>query len=191
MGPRRHLERPADGAGQRPGAPKPRGGPVLAQGGGTRVPSPLKLAVATLFRVVGVLAALYVLVSVLAWKYRDRLAFPGPRNQLPSPRDFNIQGGDTVTVKTSDGVALKGWYLPPNPLPAKGTRAPALIWFYGNMETIRSMGAIIRDFRPAGTGLLVLDYRGYGESGGEPTEAGVYIDAEAAWTFITTRPEID
>ena len=39
--------------------------------------------------------------------------------------------------------------------------------------------------------MLVLDYRGYGESSGKPTEQGLYLDAEAAWAFITRRDEID
>lgn len=151
----------------------------------------LTLSIASVFRILGALAAVYVVLSVLAWKYQERLAFPGPRNQLPPPQDFGIRDGEVIAVTTSDGLTLKGWYLPPNPAPAKGQRAPGLIWFYGNMETIRAMGAIIRDFRSPGTGLVVLDYRGYGESDGSETEAGVYRDAEAAWAYLSTRPEID
>lgn len=142
-------------------------------------------------RVLGVLLAVYVLLSVLAWKYQDRLAFPGPKALLPSPADFGIRDGQLITVTTADSVVLKGWYLPPNPPPPRGQRAPGLLWFYGNMETIRAMGAIIRDFQPPGTGLVVMDYRGYGESGGSPSEAGVYRDAEAAWDHLVSHQEID
>ena len=150
-----------------------------------------RLTLASVLRVLGALAAIYLVIAVLAWKYQERLAFPGPRAQLPSPGDFGVRDGQLITVVTSDGVALKGWYLPPNPAPPPGHRAPGLIWFYGNMENIRAVGAIIRDFRPPGTGVVALDYRGYGESAGAPTEAGVYRDAEAAWSWLATRPEID
>lgn len=160
----------------------------MAESGGTRV---RRLSLAGLLRVVGALAAVYVLLSVLAWKYQDRLAFPAPKARLPDPRDFGIKDGQIVTVVTSDGVALKGWFLPPHPVPPAGRRAPGLVWFYGNMETVGAMGAIIRDFRPPGTGVLALDYRGYGESAGTPTEPGVYRDADAAWSWLAARPEID
>lgn len=149
------------------------------------------MTLATLLRVIGALAAVYVLLGVLAWKYQDRLAFPGSRAQLPDPQDFGLKDGQIITVITSDGVALKGWYLPPHPAPPAGRGASGLVWFYGNMETVRAMGAIIRDFRPPGTGVLALDYRGYGESAGTPTESGVYRDADAAWSWLAARPEID
>jgi fermentation-respiration switch protein FrsA (DUF1100 family) len=150
-----------------------------------------RVTLASVLRIVGALAAVYVLLAVLAWKYQDRLAFPGPRAQLPDPQDFGLRDGQVITVVTSDSVALKGWYLPPNPPPPAGQRSPGLIWFYGNMENIRAMGAVIRDFRPPGRGVVALDYRGYGESAGTPTEAGVYRDAEAAWSWLAARPEID
>jgi pimeloyl-ACP methyl ester carboxylesterase len=59
------------------------------------------------------------------------------------------------------------------------------------METIGGIAPVLREFRPPGTGMLVLDYRGYGQSGGRPSERGVYRDALAAWDFLSLRPEID
>ena len=96
-----------------------------------------------------------------------------------------------VTITTSDSVKLRGWYLPPNPAPDGNEKAPAVIWFYGNMETVEGIAPILLRFRPPGMGLLALDYRGYGTSAGKPTEEGVYLDAEAAWEYVTSLPEID
>jgi uncharacterized protein len=36
-----------------------------------------------------------------------------------------------------------------------------------------------------GLNLLAFDYRGYGESGGVPSEAGLYRDADAAYRYLT------
>jgi len=33
--------------------------------------------------------------------------------------------------------------------------------------------------------VLIIDYRGYGQSGGKTTEKGIYSDAEAAWHYLT------
>jgi pimeloyl-ACP methyl ester carboxylesterase len=149
----------------------------------------------TILKVVGALAAIAVLIylvtAILAWRYQDRMAFPAPRSPLPNPESLGIHDGRRIALITSDGVALQGWYLPPNPLPAAGSKAPGLIWFYGNMETIEGIAPILLRFRPAGTGLLVLDYRGYGSSAGEPSEEGVYRDAEAAWDYMVAQSEID
>jgi fermentation-respiration switch protein FrsA (DUF1100 family) len=141
-------------------------------------------------KILAAVVVVYAAVAFLAWRFQDRLAFPGPRGALPSPSDFGIADGEVVTVTTRDSVVLRGWYLPPVPKPA-AAGAPGLLWFYGNMETVGALGPVLREFRPPGIGMLVLDYRGYGQSGGRPTERGVYRDAEAAWSYLSRRQEID
>jgi dipeptidyl aminopeptidase/acylaminoacyl peptidase len=123
------------------------------------------------------------------WLFQDRLAFPGPNSPATSPADAGIPEGETVTLLADDGVVLRGWYLPPNP--ASTPLYPGVIWFYGNMETVHDLAATIRWLRPPGMGLLIMDYHGYGQSEGKATEQGLYRDAEAAWTFMVERPEID
>ena len=80
-------------------------------------------------------------------------------------------------------------YLPPRPAPSQP--APGLVWFPGNAETVASLAPVVRELRPPGVGVLILDYRGYGESSGTPSEAGLYRDAEAAWGYLASRPDID
>lgn len=141
-------------------------------------------------RILAIVIVLYAAAVFLAWRFQDRLAFPGPSGPLPPPAAVGLPEGEIVTAYTSDSVALRGWYLPPES-PTEGGKAPGLIWFHGNMETVGGIGSIIRDFRPAGVGVLALDYRGYGQSDGRPTERGVYRDAIAAWDFLANHPEID
>ncbi len=147
------------------------------------------------FRVVLVLVtgavAVYLLLAILAWRFQDRLAFPAVPASLPSPAALGIPQGYRIAVTAPDGVELRWWYLAPWPAPVEGELAPALIWFPGNMETIEGIAPALSRLRPPGIAVLVLDYRGYGESGGEPTEQDVYSDAEAAWSYLTARPEID
>jgi hypothetical protein len=137
----------------------------------------------------GVFATVYLLVLVLAWRYQDRMAMPSPRMRLPTPADAGLPDGRRVTLRTEDGVTLYGWFLPPAgdaPRPA-----PALLWFYGNMETVAALAPVLREWKPAEMGLLVVDYRGYGESEGAATEAGLYRDGEAAWDYLASLPEVD
>ncbi len=137
------------------------------------------------------LVTAYLILSILTWKLQDRLAFPAPRGALPLPATLGLLDGMIATVTTTDGVELRGWYLPPKPTPEDSTSAPAVIWFYGNMETVEGIAPSLIRFRPPGAGLLILDYRGYGTSSGTATEEGVYLDAEAAWEYLANRPEID
>lgn len=151
----------------------------------------LKKIARTMVRLVAATVLLYVVVLVLAWRFQERIAFPSPSDDMPAPSAFGLDDGRVVAVHTSDGITLAGWYLPPNPAPPPSHQAPGLIWFHGNLETVGSIASVLRDFRPTGVGLLALDYRGYGESGGEATEAGVYEDAEAAWQWLAGQPGID
>ena len=141
-------------------------------------------------RVIVVVLLGYAAALVLAWRFQERLAFPGPAGPLPEPLEYGMSDGRIVTVETADGVELRGWYLPPTE-PAGGDGAPGLIWFHGNMETVGSIASVLTDFRPPGIAVLALDYRGYGQSAGVPTEEGVYLDAEAAWSWLAQQPEID
>ena len=36
-----------------------------------------------------------------------------------------------------------------------------------------------------GLSVFLFDYRGYGRSEGRPSEAGLYLDARAAWRHLT------
>ena len=39
--------------------------------------------------------------------------------------------------------------------------------------------------------ILLFDYRGYGRSTGTPSEAGLYLDAQAVYDFIRQRPDLN
>src|SRR5439155_9389564 len=107
---------------------------------------------------------------------------------LPDARK-TIGYGERVELTMHDGTRLLVWYLPPLGRPTPPFAA--LLWFYGNGETIAAIWPIIRDFRPPHAALLVVDYPGYGASGGRATEAGMYEAADLAYNALVARPEID
>jgi hypothetical protein len=133
----------------------------------------------------------YGVLCVIVWRIQARLALPGGHTPLPPPSALGMSDGEIVTARTVDGVELHGWYLPPNPKPAGGAKAPGLIWFYGNGESVGAIAPILKALRPPGVGVLALDYRGYGTNAGTPSEAGLYRDAAAAWRWLVARSEID
>lgn len=92
---------------------------------------------------------------------------------------------NSVSLLTADSVRVAAWAIPP-PETVPATEAPWLLYFHGNGGNIGNPGyhdawAMLRKL---GVGILAVDYRGYGESGGKPSEAGLYLDAEAAYAHL-------
>src|SRR5438094_10108820 len=133
----------------------------------------------------------YVALVILAWRFQERLAFPAPRAPLPDPQGVGVANGEKVEVTMEDGTRLVGWYLASTILhqpPQPSQPAAGLLWFYGNGETVAAIWPIVREFQPPGTAVLVVDYPGYGGSGGRATEPALYAAAEAGYATLATRP---
>lgn len=84
-----------------------------------------------------------------------------------------------VNIATTDGEALHGWWV--SAPDAKGT----VLFFHGNAGNISHRINYLKMFERLGYNTLLFDYRGYGQSTGTPTESGTYLDAQAAWRYVT------
>jgi len=101
-----------------------------------------------------------------------------------TPGDAGIPYED-VYFKTEDGLELNGWYL------NNGKENPTLLYCHGNAGNISNRLTHIRLFRGIGLNIFIFDYRGYGHSGGEVSEAGMYEDACAAYIYLKSRGDLD
>ncbi|HXI64684.1 MAG TPA: alpha/beta hydrolase [Gemmatimonadales bacterium] len=137
----------------------------------------------------------YAVLALLAWKFQERLAFPAPRAPVPDPQRVGVTNGERVELVSGDGTKLVGWYLKPVDTSTNLHHPPpssrGLLWFYGNGENVAAIWPIVREFQPPGTAVLVVDYPGYGGSGGKATEAGLYAAADAAYAMLAARPDVD
>jgi fermentation-respiration switch protein FrsA (DUF1100 family) len=87
-----------------------------------------------------------------------------------------------LTAGARDGVAVHALDLPAPP----GART--LVHFHNNRETAADAADLARSLHARGLGVLLVEYRGYGLSGGaEPSEEGLYDDAEAALDRLAAR----
>ena len=89
---------------------------------------------------------------------------------------------EEVAFETSDGLTLKGWYVP-------SKNGAAVISFPGRKGTQKPARMLARH----GYGVLVFDRRGEGESDGEPDAFGWGgdRDVKAAVDFLQARPDIE
>ena len=106
----------------------------------------------------------------------DRLIFL-PDASVPDPP----RGVEERWIATPDKLRLHGWYVP-----AREARA-VLVWSHGNAGNIAGRVDVALELAARGLDVLAYDYRGYGRSEGRPSEAGVYLDAEAAYDSVRER----
>jgi fermentation-respiration switch protein FrsA (DUF1100 family) len=126
-----------------------------------------------------ILSGLYFLFAVLLYVFQSRLVFHPVKALVMNPGEAGMAYED-VELTASDGVGLHGWWVP-----APGSSRGAVVFCHGNAGNISHRIDSIRIFRNLGLDTLIFDYRGYGRSGGSPSEGGLYRDAEAAWGHVT------
>jgi uncharacterized protein len=128
---------------------------------------------------IGVAAVLALRIAVLFLE--PRLTFYPVRDYAATPSRLGLPFEDVV-LRSDDGVRIHGWFVP------GGGRAPlTLVFFHGNAENIGGCLDLAVLTRQSGYNLLLIDYRGYGESAGQPTEAGLYDDGRAAMAYLRSR----
>lgn len=114
-----------------------------------------------------------VLLAVL-WLVQRRLIYVPAREPLPAAAEV-LPGGRDVTLRTADGLELGGWYVPAD------ADAYTVLLAGGNGRNRLGRAPLARAFASAGFGVLLFDYRGYGDSPGSPSEPGLAMDVRAAY----------
>ncbi len=128
--------------------------------------------------VVAAIIGLYVVLPVVMGVV---VVFPYQKSVGAPPDGF-----ETVSLKTGDGVRLAGWYAPP----ANGA---AIILVHGagdSRESLRDYAAMLVRH---GYGVLALDLRGHGSSGGTTNRLGWQgtRDIGAAVAYLQARPDVE
>ncbi len=127
-----------------------------------------------------IVAGSYLLLLGFIYLTQSRLIYmPGmPGRQLDAtPKSIGLDYAD-VSLDTSDGVRIHGWFV-------AGDLTRTLLYFHGNAGNISHRLHSIRQFHELGLSVFIIDYHGYGQSEGSPSEDGLYRDAEAAWQYLT------
>jgi len=89
--------------------------------------------------------------------------------------DLRVPGARRVAVKVEPGIHTGGRVYPAAP------DAPLILFFHGNGEIAADYDDIALAYTRLGISLLVMDYRGYGTSDGEPAASHLLADAVAAF----------
>ena len=110
-----------------------------------------------------------------------------PEPGLPfTPQKAGLEYRD-IQLTAADGTRLHAWWLPAKAgVPIKGTvlhlhgNGGNLAWHLGGSYWLPEQGYQV----------LMLDYRGYGQSEGSPNLPEVYQDIAAAFSWLEQAPEV-
>lgn len=137
-------------------------------------------------------AALAVIVLASAWGLLPEIAsrvapvltyYPaGLSGAEADPAAHGLSGGEEVWIRRADGPDLHAWWIPSR---AEGPSLGTVLYFHGNAGHLAGRAEIARRWAARGLDVMLFDYRGYGRSGGTPSEDGLYRDGRAVYRHLT------
>ena len=119
----------------------------------------------------------YIFILIAAFLFQNQLLFHPTAKTYP-PASYGLEDFNQTTIRTADNVKLTAWYHH-----APGNEK-TILYFYGNADTLANYPVFFKKFADAGYNVLGINYRGYGGSKGKPSEAGLYLDGDAALKFL-------
>jgi uncharacterized protein len=127
------------------------------------------------------LAAAFLSVVLVAMFLETWLVYPIPPvnagNWHPAGLDF-----EDVHFTSADGTKLHGWFV------ERPQAKRAIVYCHGNGEDVSTNADLLPQLSDSlDASVFMFDYRGYGHSGGKPSEAGCIADGLAAQRWLAQR----
>lgn len=135
---------------------------------------------------ISIFIVLIIAYSVLGWSLyfmQPTFLYSPVRGITYTPDELGLDF-ENVVFKSADGLKLTGWYIP-----ADNSKLTVL-FCHGNGGNMMHRLDSINIFYNLGLNCFIFDYRGYGSSEGEPGEEGTYLDAAAAYKWLTKTKKV-
>ncbi len=87
---------------------------------------------------------------------------------------------EDLRLQCTDGVTIHGWFVP-----AAGSSRGTVLFLHGNAGSISHRYEKLLILHGLKLDVCIIDYHGYGRSGGQPCERTTYLDADAAYDWLT------
>lgn len=121
---------------------------------------------------------------MIRWFEHRQVYAPSPTLEF-TPADCGLHQYEDVFFSASDGVKLHGWFFPAAQNSSRSHLV--LLVFHGNGGNICHRLRYYEAWLELGVNIFTFDYRGYGQSEGVPSEAGTYLDGQAAHAWLRQR----
>ena len=97
---------------------------------------------------------------------------------------------EVVRLDIGDGEQVEAWYFA-SPQASAASPRPAVIFCHGNGEVITDQEPYLGMYQLWDVSVLLVEYRGYGRSGGSPSQLGIAADLDRFRDWLAARPEVD
>jgi fermentation-respiration switch protein FrsA (DUF1100 family) len=135
----------------------------------------------------------YLIILCMLGFFQRSLIYQPTREAAIDPIAIGLETGrvEKVRVPTADVLQLNGWFVAAFPTPHNGSAPrPAVIYFPGNAGHRGHRGLELDQLSRMGADVYLIDYRGYADNLGKPTEADFASDAQAIWKFVTVTRHV-
>jgi len=122
-------------------------------------------------------------LGLILYFMQPRFLYGPVREVLYTPDELGLDF-EKVAFKSGDGLLLSGWYIP-----AEDSEFTVL-FCHGNGGNMFHRLDSISILHNLGLNCFIFDYRGYGQSEGKPSEEGTYLDAGAAYKWLTEEKKV-
>ncbi len=137
-----------------------------------------------LIGILGVLAVAALAWTGATWLLQRAVLFPRPPASSVSP----AASRPGIEILHLGPDAVEAWYYPVTDV---GGPVPVLLFAHGNGELIDHWIDLFAPLADRGIAVLLVEYPGYGRSGGTPSQESIARAMEAAYDHAVTRPEVD
>ena len=129
----------------------------------------------------------YVVYCCSLYLLQRHITFPGARIQAPPVEA--VEGVERIWLETGFGK-VEAWYLLADRL-SDGRSTPAVIFAHGNAELIDDWPKAFRALTSRGCGVLLVEFPGFGRSGGSPSQKSITEAFLAGYDSLVARDDVD
>jgi uncharacterized protein len=133
----------------------------------------------------------YLTLCLLFYQGQWQIVFHPSRTITATPATDGLKYDAISFDYTGAGEAqLSGWWIPAEPNAPSPTRT--LLYLHDGQGSLSDVVDHLQTLHSLGINIFAFDYRGFGQSRNtHPSEARVYEDSDAAWSYLTDIRHLD
>jgi fermentation-respiration switch protein FrsA (DUF1100 family) len=129
---------------------------------------------------IGILAAVYIGLGLMLLLMQGKMLYQPSRTIFSTPKDLGLEF-ESFFIDIDKHQKINCWYVPAG----EGKGRWTVLFCHGNAGNMSHRVGTLGLFHELGLNCLIVDYRGYGQSIGRPSEQGTLEDMKLAWDWLT------
>lgn len=127
----------------------------------------------------------YAGLGLTLFLVQSKMLYQPRADYTVTPEDVGMKY-TPLMLQTPDVERIAAWYIPA----ASGDAKWTVLYCHGNAGNISHRLHTLLLIHEMDINCLIVDYRGYGQSSGKPTEQGTLIDIKTSWDWLVNEQGI-